>query len=112
MTEYTPNFISTYDNVLTSEECKQIIYEFEDSKEKQVEGKVGDNKIKIGTKKSTDITYNFLDNSLTTEIISKSCLAPIFNNSSGWFTLEYDISCKCTNTSSSPLTLKKHPKVL
>ena len=34
----TPNFISTYDNVLSSEECKQIIYEFEDSKEKQVEG--------------------------------------------------------------------------
>ena len=47
----TPNFISTYDNVLSSEECKQIIYEFENSKEKQFEGKVGGNEIKIGTKK-------------------------------------------------------------
>ena len=68
----TPNFISTYHNVLSSEECKQIIYEFENSKEKQFEGKVGGNEIKIGTKKSTDITYNFLDNSQTTKIISKS----------------------------------------
>ena len=72
MTDNTPNFISTFDNVLSIEECKQIIYEFEDSKEKQVEGKVGNDKIKIGTKKSTDITYSFRDNSLTTEIISKS----------------------------------------
>ena len=39
MTDNTPNFISTFDNVLSSEDCKQIIYEFEDSKEKQVEGK-------------------------------------------------------------------------
>ena len=72
MTDNTPNFISTFDNVLSIEECKQIIYEFEDSKEKQVEGKVGDNKIKIGTKKSTDISYSFRDNSSTTKIISKS----------------------------------------
>ena len=53
----TPNFISTYDNVLTSEECKQIIYEFENSKEKQVEGKVGGNEIKIGMNL---ISYMFL----------------------------------------------------
>ncbi len=68
----SPNFISIFDNTISEEECKQIIYEFEDSKEKQVEGKVGDNKIKIGTKKSTDISYSFRDNSSTTKIISKS----------------------------------------
>ncbi len=77
MTDNTPNFISTFDNVLSIEECKQIIYEFEDSKEKQVEGKVGNDKIKIGTKKSTDITYSFRDN-------------PELNrNVSSWSTYDY-----------------------
>ena len=99
MTDNTPNFISTFDNVLSIEECKQIIYEFEDSKEKQIEGKVGNDKIKIGTKKSTDITYSFRDNSLTTEIIGKSLRKyinlytneyPELNrNVSSWSTYDY-----------------------
>ena len=50
--------------------------------------------------------------SLSTEITSKSCLAPILNNSSGWFTLEYESSDVWTRTSSSEFTSKKHPKLL
>lgn len=99
MTDNTPNFISTFDHALSEEECKQIIHEFEDSKEKQIEGRVGNNLIKIGTKKSTDITYNFKDSSLTTKIISKSLQKyvkvyineyPELNNHVGdWTTCDY-----------------------
>ena len=99
MTNNITNFISTFDHALSEEECKQIIHEFEDSKEKQIEGRVGNNLIKIGTKKSTDITYSFRDNSLTTEIISKSLRKyvnvytnqyPELNkNVSSWSTYDY-----------------------
>ena len=38
--------------------------------------------------------------------------SPMLKTSSGWLTLEEEISCKWTKTSNSPLTLKKHPKEL
>ena len=36
----------------------------------------------------------------------------MLNTSSGWFTLEYEISCKWTKTSNSLFTLKKQPNEL
>tara|TARA_R100000742_G_C4274868_1_gene95052 strand:- start:140 stop:703 length:564 start_codon:yes stop_codon:yes gene_type:complete len=63
------NFIGLYDDALTKKNCETIIDEFEDNKDKQIEGTSGGGLIKPKVKKSTDITYHINDDSKTTGII-------------------------------------------
>ena len=67
------NFISIYDKALSENDCTQIINDFENDKENQIEGRSGNCQIKREVKKSTDINHNFADKSNTSKLIS-SCL--------------------------------------
>ena len=67
------NFISIYDKALSKDDCTQIINDFENDKENQIEGRSGNYQIKRDVKKSTDIHHNFTDKSNTSKLIS-SCL--------------------------------------
>ena len=67
------NFISIYDKALSKDDCTQIINDFENDKENQIEGRSGNCQIKREVKKSTDINHNFTDKSNTSKLIS-SCL--------------------------------------
>ena len=68
-----PSFISAYDNALSKEECQIIIDEFEDDKDLQRPGAVGNNVLKPKTKISTDVKHNLSDNSSVTKLVVK-CL--------------------------------------
>ena len=68
----TPNFISIFDNALSKKECKLIINEFESNKDRQVEGKSGTYSVQPKVKKSIDLTYLMNDQSVTSNILSKS----------------------------------------
>ena len=63
-----PSFISIYDNIITEDECKSIIKEFEDSEKFHKEGKTN-NQVREDIKKSTDLGFNITDNTLTSNII-------------------------------------------
>ena len=69
--QITPNFIEIYDDVLSEEQCTQIITEFELDKINQQAGRCG-----LGVlekiKKSTDIIHTIDDNSLTSSIIKST----------------------------------------
>ena len=67
----TPNFIEIYDDVLSEEQCKQIITEFELDKINQEAGRCGDGVVET-IKKSTDIVHDIDDGSLTSSIISSA----------------------------------------
>ncbi len=68
-----PSFISIYDDALDKKDCIKIINEFEQNKEKQINGRVGDYEVKLKVKKSIDINHNFNDKTLTSDLLS-SCL--------------------------------------
>ena len=67
----TPNFIEIYDNVLSHEQCRQIITEFELDKINQEAGKCGDGVVE-NVKKSTDIIHILHDDSLSSKIIGSN----------------------------------------
>ena len=72
----TPNFIEIYDDVLSQEQCKQIITEFELDKINQEAGQCGDGVVEI-IKKSTDIVHNVDDGSVTSSIILSALNKPL-----------------------------------
>ena len=72
----TPNFIEIYDDVLSEEQCKQIIIEFELDKINQEAGRCGDGVVET-IKKSTDIVHDIDDGSLTSLIISSALGKPL-----------------------------------
>ena len=72
----TPNFIEIYDDVLSEEQCKQIITEFELDKINQEAGRCGDGVVET-IKKSTDIVHDIDDGSLTSSIISSALSKPL-----------------------------------
>ena len=72
----TPNFIEIYDNVLSHEQCRQIITEFELDKINQEAGKCGDGVVE-NVKKSTDIIHYLNDGSLASSIINFALAQPL-----------------------------------
>ena len=72
----TPTFISIYDNSLQENQCTQIINEFENDKDKQVKGFVGNKEgkpiVKPNVKLSTDVNHYLNDGTETTRIICNS----------------------------------------
>lgn len=73
-----PLFISIFDNALDQNKCNKIIFDFENDKENQIDGRVGNHKIKLNVKKSIDINHNFNDKTITSKLIS-SCLHTFIN---------------------------------
>ena len=69
--QITPNFIEIYDDVLSEEQCTQIITEFELDKINQQAGRCGLGVLEK-VKKSTDIIHTIDDNSLTSSIIKST----------------------------------------
>ena len=65
----TPTFISIYDNALQENQCTQIINEFENNKDKQVKGFVGNKEgkpiVKPNVKLSTDVNHYLNDKNVS-----------------------------------------------
>ena len=72
----TPTFIEIYDNVLSHEQCKQIITEFELDKINHQAEKCGDGVVE-NVKKSTDIIHYLNDDSLASSIINFALAQPL-----------------------------------
>ncbi len=72
----TPNFIEIYDDVLSQDQCRQIITEFELDKISQEAGRCGEGVLEH-IKKSTDIDHLIHDSSLASSIIANSIGKPL-----------------------------------